>query len=51
VRRPLLPEIVKSSYTKAKAAFDQKQWAVAQSEFDRVIALIDETAGLRSERG
>ena len=45
VRRPLLPEIVKSSYTKAKTAFDQKQWAAAQSEFDRVIALIDETAG------
>jgi tetratricopeptide (TPR) repeat protein len=45
VRRPLLPEIVKSSYGKAKAAFDHQEWAAAQTEFDRVIALIDETAG------
>ena len=44
VRRPLLPEIVKLSYTKAKASFDHQDWASAQSEFDQVIALIDETA-------
>jgi TonB family protein len=41
-RRPLLPAIVKDSYTKAKDAFERKEMATAASEFDLVISLIDE---------
>jgi TonB family protein len=42
VRRPLLPEIVRQSYTRAKDAFDRKNMPAASTEFDRVIALLDE---------
>jgi protein TonB len=42
VRRPLLPEIVRQSYTRAKDAYDRKNMPVAAREFDRVIALLDE---------
>ena len=43
-RRPLLPQIARQSYTKAKAAFDRKDLSVATVEFDRAIALLDELA-------
>lgn len=49
VRRPLLPEIVRHSYAKAKDAYDRKEMAPASAEFDRVIALLDEIGG--SEQG
>ena len=42
VRRPLLPEIVRQSYTRAKDAFDHQDLPAASAEFDRVIALLDE---------
>ena len=42
VRKPLLPEVVRQSYAKAKTAYDQKAWTQALGEFDRVIALVDE---------
>jgi TonB family protein len=41
-RRPLLPEIVKTAYTRGKEAFEKKEMPVAANEFDKVIALIDE---------
>jgi hypothetical protein len=41
-RRPLLPDVMKDSYAKAKDAFEKKEMPVAASEFDKVIALIDE---------
>jgi TonB family protein len=41
-RRPLLPEVVRQSYTRAKEAYDKKDMSIALSEFDRVIALLDE---------
>lgn len=44
VRRPLLPDIVKQSYAKAKDAFERKEMATATTEFDRIIALLDEMA-------
>lgn len=44
VRRPLLPEVVKASYARAKSAFDRKEMAAARFEFDRVIAIADELA-------
>ncbi len=49
VRRPLLPEIVRHSYAKAKDAYDRKDMVPATAEFDRVIALLDEVGG--SEQG
>jgi hypothetical protein len=42
VRRPLLPEQVKSLYARSKDAYDQKKFADADAGFDRTIALIDE---------
>jgi tetratricopeptide (TPR) repeat protein len=50
VRRPLLPEIIKQTYTKAKDAYEKKDHAAAATEFDRTIALIDEV-GTTSDRG
>ena len=44
VRRPLLPDVTKASYAKAKDAFDRKDMAAAKADFDRVIALTDELA-------
>jgi TonB family protein len=42
VRRELLPEILQGMYDTAKGAFDRKELPVAQAEFDRVLALLDE---------
>jgi len=42
VRRPLLPDVARQSYARAKDAFDRKEMAVAATEFDRVMALVDE---------
>ena len=42
VRKMLLPEVVRQSYTRAKATFDKKDWQPALVEFDRVLALLDE---------
>jgi len=42
VRRGLLPGIVQDTYDKAKAAFDRKDPQTAATEFDRVLALLDE---------
>jgi len=42
VRRPLLTDVVRQFYAKAKDAFDRKEMATALAEFDRVIALLDE---------
>jgi TonB family protein len=44
VRRELLPAIVQETYDKAKAAFDRKELPVALTEFDRVVALLDDPA-------
>ena len=49
-RRPLLPGIIKDLYTKAKAAYDRKDFAEATNGFDRVIGLIDD-AGLADSPG
>jgi TonB family protein len=43
VRKPLLPDVARASYAKAKAAFDQKNWKSALAEFDRTLAVLDET--------
>jgi tetratricopeptide (TPR) repeat protein len=45
VRRPLLPEVVRQSYSKAKDAFDRKEMSAAASGFDKVLALLDEMGG------
>jgi len=42
VRRPLLPDVVRDAYSKGKDAFAKKDMAAATTEFDQVIALIDE---------
>ncbi len=42
VRRGLLPGIVQEMYDKAKAAFDRKDLQTAVTQFDRVLALLDE---------
>jgi TonB family protein len=42
VRRPLLPEIVRTSYAKAKEAFDRKEMPIAAEGFDKVLKLLDE---------
>jgi TonB family protein len=42
VRRPLLPDVVRQTYARAKSAFDQKDMKTAGAEFDRVIGLLDE---------
>jgi TonB family protein len=39
-RKPLLPQVVRDTYAKAKADFDQKDMAAAMAEFDRVIAVV-----------
>ena len=45
VRRPMLPEVVKQSYAKAKDAYDHKDMAAAAMEFEQVLALVDEMGG------
>lgn len=42
VRRGLLPGIVQEMYDKAKTAYDRKEPQAAVTEFDRVLALLDE---------
>ena len=42
VRKPLLPEIVKLTYSRAKDSYDRKELETAAKEFDRAISLIDE---------
>jgi TonB family protein len=42
VRKPLLPEVVRSQYASAKAAFETKNWASAVAGFDKVMALLGE---------
>ena len=42
VRKPLLPEIVKVTYSRAKDSYDRKELETAAKEFDRAISLIDE---------
>ena len=42
IRKPLLPEIARQSYTSAKVAYDRKDWAPAVADFERVIALLGE---------
>ena len=44
VRRPLLPEIMRQLYAKAKASYDRKEWDAALADLDRVIILVDEIA-------
>jgi tetratricopeptide (TPR) repeat protein len=40
VRKPLLPQIVRETYAKAKADYDKKDYPTAVTEFDSVIAII-----------
>jgi TonB family protein len=49
-RRPLLPGIVKDLYTRAKAAYDRKEFAEATAGFDKAVGLIDD-AGLADSPG
>jgi TonB family protein len=44
VRRGLLPGIVRESYDRAKAAFDRHESQLAVTEFDRVLALLNDPA-------
>jgi tetratricopeptide (TPR) repeat protein len=44
IRKPLLPDIVKEAYGKAKAAFDRKDMPEAAAGFDKVLALLDDAA-------
>ncbi len=41
-RKPLLPEAARAMYSKAKAAFDRKDWPAAVADFDRAITLLGE---------
>lgn len=49
VRRPMLPEIVKQSYARAKEAFYRKDMRAAAVQFDRVILLLDEMDAAENE--
>jgi TonB family protein len=42
VRQRLLPDIARSRYTAAKAAFDRKEFADAEQQFRSVLSLIDD---------
>jgi hypothetical protein len=42
VRQRLLPQIVSTRYGAAKAAFDRKQWALAEAQFRDLIALLED---------
>lgn len=44
VRRPLLPEVTRAIYARAKTAFDKKDWGTAADEFARVLAVLDDQA-------
>lgn len=51
VRRPLLPEVAKDSYAQAKDAFEKKDMRAAATEFDRVMALLDEIGPTQGQSG
>lgn len=42
VRHRLLPELVSSRYTEAKASFDRKDFALAEQQFKHVMSLLDD---------
>lgn len=42
VRRPMLPDVIRDAYQKGKDAFAKHDNAAATTDFDQVIALIDE---------
>jgi tetratricopeptide (TPR) repeat protein len=42
VRQRLLPEIVSVRYAEAKASFDRKEYALAEQQFQQVMALLDD---------
>jgi TonB family protein len=42
IRRPLLPDVARDFYDKAKDRFEKKDMPAAAAGFDRVIALLDE---------
>ncbi len=42
VRQRLLPELVASRYTDAKASFDRKDYAVAEQQFRHVMLMLDD---------
>jgi TonB family protein len=42
IRRPMLPDVIRDTYAKGKDAFAKKDMPAATSQFDEVIALIDE---------
>jgi hypothetical protein len=42
VRRRLLPDIATSRYVSAKAAYDRRDWDVAEQQFRLVLSLIDD---------
>lgn len=50
-RKPLLQGIVKDSYAQAKTAFENKEMPAAASQFDRVIALLDEMGPSQGQSG
>jgi hypothetical protein len=50
VRHPMLPDVARQSYAKAKDAFDKKNMVAAAAEFDRLMALVDEI-GLTDAQG
>jgi tetratricopeptide (TPR) repeat protein len=49
VRQRTLPAIVRKSYGEGKAAFDRKEFDVAKSRFDLVVALLDDGDAKGSE--
>lgn len=42
VRQRLLPDIASSRYAEAKASFDRKEYALAEQQFQQVLALLDD---------
>jgi tetratricopeptide (TPR) repeat protein len=42
VRQRLLPDIVSTRYADAKASFDRKEFALAEQQFQQVLALLDD---------
>jgi TonB family protein len=42
VRQRVLPEIATAQYTAAKAAYDRKEWKVAESQFRDLLTLLDD---------
>ena len=42
VRKPLLADVARQSYAKAKVAYDKKDWATARDGFARVVGVLDD---------